>query len=226
MNPREWLDGLRKIDISDLDVNNLGSWPAAVKTIAGALVLIIVLALGYNFYLKDLQDQLDLSRANEVTLKEQFANKAYLATNLNAYKMQMKEMENSFGALLRQLPSDTEVPGLLEDITRTGLGSGLEFEEIKLLPEVTQQFYIELPIQITVVGAYHDLATFASGVASLPRIVTLHDFQIKPVEPGNTQKLRMSILAKTYRYNDKGCRNEGRQTAVHQCGLDQPGRLR
>jgi type IV pilus assembly protein PilO len=105
---------------------------------------------------------------------------------------------------LRQLPSDTEVPGLLEDITRTGLGSGLEFEEIKLLPEVTQQFYIELPIQITVVGAYHDLATFASGVASLPRIVTLHDFQIKPVEPGNTQKLRMSILAKTYRYNDKG----------------------
>ncbi|MDB6047480.1 MAG: pilus assembly protein PilP [Pseudomonas sp.] len=204
MNPKEWLDGLRKIDISDLDLNNLGSWPAAIKTIAGALVLIIVLALGYNFYLKDLQDQLDLSRAAEVTLKEQFATKAYQAANLNAYKVQMREMENSFGALLRQLPSDTEVPGLLEDITRTGLGSGLEFEEIKLLPEVTQQFYIELPIQITVVGAYHDLATFASGVASLPRIVTLHDFQIKPVEPGGTQKLRMSILAKTYRYNDKG----------------------
>lgn len=204
MNPREWLDGLRKIDINDLDLNNLGSWPAAVKTIAGALLLIIVLALGYNFYLKDLQDQLDQSRATEVTLKEQFATKAFQAANLNAYKVQMKEMENSFGALLRQLPGDTEVPGLLEDITRTGLGSGLEFEEIKLLPEVTQQFYIELPIQITVVGAYHDLATFVSGVASLPRIVTLHDFQIKPVEPGNTQKLRMSILAKTYRYNDKG----------------------
>jgi type IV pilus assembly protein PilO len=204
MNPREWLDSLRKIDINDLDLNNLGSWPAAVKTIAGALLLIIVLALGYNFYLKDLQDQLDLTRATEVTLKEQFATKAFQAANLNAYKVQMKEMENSFGALLRQLPGDTEVPGLLEDITRTGLGSGLEFEEIKLLPEVTQQFYIELPIQITVVGAYHDLATFVSGVASLPRIVTLHDFQIKPVEPGNTQKLRMSILAKTYRYNDKG----------------------
>lgn len=204
MNPREWLDSLRKIDINDLDLNNLGSWPAAVKTIAGALLLIIVLALGYNFYLKDLQDQLDQTRATEVTLKEQFATKAFQAANLNAYKVQMKEMENSFGALLRQLPGDTEVPGLLEDITRTGLGSGLEFEEIKLLPEVTQQFYIELPIQITVVGAYHDLATFVSGVASLPRIVTLHDFQIKPVEPGNTQKLRMSILAKTYRYNDKG----------------------
>lgn len=204
MNPREWLDSLRKIDINDLDLNNLGSWPAAVKTIAGALLLIIVLALGYNFYLKDLQDQLDQTRATEVTLKEQFATKAFQAANLSAYKVQMKEMENSFGALLRQLPGDTEVPGLLEDITRTGLGSGLEFEEIKLLPEVTQQFYIELPIQITVVGAYHDLATFVSGVASLPRIVTLHDFQIKPVEAGNTQKLRMSILAKTYRYNDKG----------------------
>ena len=116
----------------------------------------------------------------------------------------MLEMENTFGALLRQLPSDTEVPGLLEDITRTGLGSGLDFEEIKLLPEAAQQFYIELPIQITVVGAYHDLATFVSGVASLPRIVTLHDFDIKPLEGGSPGKLRMSILAKTYRYNDEG----------------------
>ncbi len=123
---------------------------------------------------------------------------------VKAVKAQMKEMEESFGALLRQLPSDTEVPGLLEDITRTGLGSGLEFEEIKLLPEVAQQFYIELPIQISVVGGYHDLATFVSGVSSLPRIVTLHDFEIKPVAPGSTSKLRMSILAKTYRYNDKG----------------------
>ena len=204
MNPKEWLDSLRKIDINDLDLNNLGSWPAAVKSIAGAMVLIIVLALGYNFYLKDLLDQLDQSRASEVSLKEQFATKAFKAANLDAYKAQMTEMQTSFGALLRQLPSDTEVPGLLEDITRTGLGSGLEFEEIKLLPEAAQQFYIELPIQITVVGAYHDLATFVSGVASLPRIVTLHDFEIKPVEPGSTQKLRMNILAKTYRYNDKG----------------------
>jgi type IV pilus assembly protein PilO len=204
MNPREWLESLRKIDFNDLDVHNLGSWPATVKFMSGALLLIVVLALGYNFYLKDLQDQLDQSRANEVTLKEQFATKAFKAANLNAYKAQMTEMETSFGALLRQLPSDTEVPGLLEDITRTGLGSGLEFEEIKLLPEAAQQFYIELPIQITVVGAYHDLATFVSGVASLPRIVTLHDFEIKPVDPGSTQKLRMTILAKTYRYNDKG----------------------
>lgn len=198
------LESLRKIDINDLDLNNIGSWPAAVKVIVCVLLTAAVLALGYNFHLSDMQAQLEQQAAEEETLKQQFSTKAFQAANLEAYKAQMKEMEESFGALLRQLPSDTEVPGLLEDITRTGLGSGLEFEEIKLLPEVTQQFYIELPIQISVVGGYHDLATFVSGVSSLPRIVTLHDFEIKPVEPGSTSKLRMSILAKTYRYNDKG----------------------
>src|SRR5690606_24569900 len=125
------LESLRKIDLADLDVNNLGSWPIAVKVITCVLLLIIVLALGYNFHLKDLELELDTKRAEEATLKDQFASKAFQAANLEAYKEQMKEMETSFGALLRQLPSDTEVPGLLEDITRTGLGSGLEFEEIK-----------------------------------------------------------------------------------------------
>lgn len=204
MNPSGWLEGLRKIDINDLDTNNIGSWPPAIKALAGGLLMVLVLALGYSFYLSDLEDQLGLKREEESTLKEQFATKARMAANLELYTQQMKEMENSFGVLLRQLPSDTEVPGLLEDITRTGLGSGLEFEEIKLLPEVTQQFYIELPIQITVTGAYHDLATFVSGVAGLPRIVTLHDFDLAPVDPEGGPKLRMSILAKTYRYNDKG----------------------
>lgn len=198
------LESLRKIDFSDLDFNNVGSWPAAVKFIAGLVLFIVIVALGYNFHLKDLQAQLELQQSQELSLKEQFSSKAYQAANLDAYKEQMQEMEVSFGALLKQLPSDTEVPGLLEDITRTGLGSGLEFEEIKLLPEVTQQFYIELPIQIKVVGAYHDLATFVSGVASLPRIVTLHDFDLVPVESDGVTTLRMSILAKTYRYNDKG----------------------
>lgn len=204
MTLSEWFEGLRKIDLSDLDLNNMGTWPAAVKAMVGALFMVLVLALGYNLFLKDLQGQLDQQHTDETTLKEQFATKAHMAANLERYTEQMKDMENSFGLLLRQLPGDTEVPGLLEDITRTGLGSGLEFEEIKLLPEVTQQFYIELPIQITVTGAYHDLATFVSGVAGLPRIVTLHDFEIKPVTPDIGSKLRMSILAKTYRYNDKG----------------------
>jgi type IV pilus assembly protein PilO len=204
MRPSEWLDGLRKIDINDLDTNNIGSWPPAIKALAGILLMIGVLGLGYNFYISDLETELDLKRAEESALKDQYASKASMAANLELYTQQMKEMENSFGVLLRQLPSDTEVPGLLEDITRTGLGSGLEFEEIKLLPEVTQPFYIELPIQITVTGAYHDLATFVSGVAGLPRIVTLHDFDLAPANPDGGSKLRMSILAKTYRYNDKG----------------------
>lgn len=204
MSLNESLAGLRKIDINDLDLNNIGSWPAAVKAIAGILAVVLVLALGYNFHLKDLQASLDQQRMEEETLKQQFSSKAFQAANLEAYRDQMKEAEVSFGALLKQLPSDTEVPGLLEDITRIGLDSGLEFEEIKLLPEVTQQFYIELPIQIQVVGSYHDLATFVSGVASQPRIVTLHDFELVPASQDSTSKLRMSILAKTYRYNDKG----------------------
>ncbi len=208
MSFAESIESLKKVELSELDVNNLGVWPVPVKVITCVLLLIIAVALGYNFYLKDLQENLTRLQGDEVALKEKFSSMAFQAANLDAYKVQMKEMEESFGALLRQLPSDTEVPGLLEDITRTGLGSGLEFEEIKLQPEVAQQFYIELPIQISVVGAYHDLATFVSGVASLPRIVTLHDFDIaaatKDDAGGSPSKLRMSILAKTYRYNDEG----------------------
>ena len=204
MKAPQWLESLRKVEFSELDLNNIGSWPVALKTIVASLVAVLILALGYNFLILDLENQLDAKVAEEETLKQQYTAKAFKAANLEAYIEQMKEMETSFGAMLRQLPSDTEVPGLLEDITRTGLGSGLEFEEIKLLPEVAQQFYIELPIQITVTGNYHDLATFVSGVASLPRIVTLHDFDVKPATQGDTSQLRMSILAKTYRYNDKG----------------------
>lgn len=202
MSLSESIASLKKVELSELDINNVGSWPGAIKFIACVLVLIIALFLGYNFYLKDLQASLDVSKAEESSLKQQFSTKAFQAANLDAYKAQMVEMEESFGALLRQLPSDTEVPGLLEDITRTGLGSGLEFEEIKLQPEVVQQFYIELPIQISVVGAYHDIATFVSGVASLPRIVTLHDFEVKPDGQDGSSRLHMNILAKTYRYND------------------------
>ncbi len=202
MSLADSLQSLRKIDVADLDLNNLGSWPAPVKFITGVILLAVVLALGYYLHLQDMQVQLEQQQAQEATLKQQFSSKAFQAANLDAYKKQMSEMETSFGALLRQLPSDTEVPGLLEDITRTGLGSGLEFEEIKLQPEVVQQFYIELPITIKVIGGYHDLATFVSGVSSLPRIVTLHDFEIKPEKDDSTSKLQMNIVAKTYRYNE------------------------
>ena len=204
MSPTEWFDGVRKIDISDLDSSNIGSWPPAIKVLVACLLMILVLAVGYSFSISELEGQLDLKREQELLLKEQFAAKSRMAANLQPYTRQMEEMEDAFSVLLRQLPSDTEVPGLLEDITRTGLGSGLEFEEIKLLSEVSRPFYIELPIQITVTGGYHDLAMFVSGVARLPRIVTLHDFELAPVNPEGGTKLRMSIQAKTYRDNGKG----------------------
>ena len=204
MSLQESLDGLKGLKSSDLTLDKAGSWPLLIKIIVGVVLLCGVLFLGYQLHLSELQAQLDKQVKQEETLRQEFASKAGQAASLEAYRKQMLDMEESFGALLRQLPSDTEVAGLLEDITRTGLGSGLEFSEIKLMPEVAQQFYIELPIQIKARGGYHDLATFVSGAASLPRIVTLHDFDIKPVSERPGAVLEMSILAKTYRYNDKG----------------------
>jgi type IV pilus assembly protein PilO len=213
------LNDLKKLDLSELDANNVGSWPILVKAIACVLLLLVVLGLGYQFQLQDRQADLEQRSAEEITLKEQFSSKAYQAANLDAYKSQMIEMEASFAGLLRQLPSDTEVPGLLEDITRTGLNSGLEFEGIKLLPEVTQQFYIELPIQMSVLGRYEDLATFASAVSSLPRIVTLHNFELKPDGASGSSRLRLNILAKTYRYNDKGLSSNDKGLSGKKKGL-------
>lgn len=204
MSVLDSLKSLGKIDFAELDLNNIGSWPVVVRSLACVIAFIAVLALGYFMHLTDLQEILERQKSEEASLKQQFTAKVSQAANLEEYKQQMQLMEASFEALLRQLPSDTEVPGLLEDITSAGLNSGLEFEEIKLLAEVTQPFYIELPIKIKVFGSYHDLATFVSAVAGMPRIVTLHDFSIRPVNAMNNSKLVMDILVKTYRYNDQG----------------------
>lgn len=198
------MESFKKIDLNNIDVNNVGSWPGALKFIVGLVLLVALLFAGYHFHLKDLQAVLERSEAQEVTLRQDFEAKSFRAANLEAYKAQLVEIEERFGTLLKQLPSDTEVPGLLEDITQMGLNSGLEFESITLQPETVKQFYIELPIRIVVQGSYHDMGTFVSSVASLPRIVTLHDFSIEPVSEGNGDLLKMSILARTYRYNDTG----------------------
>lgn len=200
------LDSLKKIELGDLDFNNLGAWPGALKVIVAIIVLAVLLFAGYHFHLKDLQGVLERAEGQEVTLRTEFTDKSFRAANLDAYKQQLVEIEDRFGELIRQLPSDTEVPGLLEDITQMGLNSGLEFESITLQPEVTTQFYVELPIRIVVQGTYHDIGTFVSSVAGLPRIVTLHDFSIAPVADSNPDLLKMSILAKTYRYNEAGGR--------------------
>ncbi|WP_373187181.1 type 4a pilus biogenesis protein PilO [Halopseudomonas sp.] len=198
------IESFKKIDVNNIDFNNVGSWPGALKFIVGLVLLIALMFAGYHFHLKDLQAGLERSEAQEVTLRKDFEAKSFRAANLEAYKAQLVEIEERFGTLLKQLPSDTEVPGLLEDITQMGLNSGLEFESITLQPETAKQFYIELPIMIVVQGSYHDMGTFVSSVASLPRIVTLHDFDISPVAEGNGDLLNMSILARTYRYNDEG----------------------
>jgi type IV pilus assembly protein PilO len=198
------MESLKKLDLNDLDFNNIGAWPGALKVIVGIVLLALLLVGGYHLHLKDLQAQLERVAAVEVTLREEFASKSFRAANLEAYKVQLEEIEERFGELIRQLPSDTEVPGLLEDITQMGLNSGLEFESITLQPEVITQFYIELPISIVVQGTYHDIGTFVSSVAGLPRIVTLHNFNIAPINEASPDLLKMSILAKTYRYNEAG----------------------
>ena len=190
---------LQDFDINDLDFDNIGSWPGPIKVIVWILTFVGVLAAGYFYVIQDLQTSLSTAQGKEITLKQEFERKAFQAANLDAYRKQMDEMEESFGALLSQLPSDTEVPGLLEDITNKGLESGLEIESIKLGNEAAQEFYIELPIEISVTGGYHDLGAFVSGIAGLPRIVTLHNFSI---EKGDGGSLKMKISAKTYRYKD------------------------
>ena len=192
---------LRDFDVNDLDFDTVGSWPLPIKMFIWVVVLGGVLAFGYYYHIEDLQIQLEGERKKEVQLKKDFEKKAFQAANLEAYRQQMREMEESFGALVSQLPSDTEVPGLLEDITNKGLLNGLNIASIDLLPEQAREFYVELPISIVASGSYHDLGAFISGMAALPRIVTLHDFNIS-APGGNANQLQMRIIAKTYRYRD------------------------
>lgn len=192
------------LTLDGLDMHNMATWPALGKALLGVLLMVLLLVLGYSFYLRDLQARLVLARAGEDELKQVFVSKAHQAAHLQPYLEQMGVMQSAFATLLRQLPGDTEMPGLLEDISRAGSGSGLELEEIKLLPEVNQPFYVELPIQISARGAYHDLAAFVSAVSALPRIVTLHDFSIRPLDSSEGPTLRMNILARTYRSADSG----------------------
>ncbi len=193
---------MKNIDLNDLDFSNLGAWPAPVKIGLIIAVGIIVLAAGYFLDIKNQQETLDRARSEEVTLKRDFEVKQQKSVNLEAYRIQMKDMEESFGAMLRQLPSKTEVEHLLVDISQTGLASGIEFVLFKPEAEQFTEFYAELPIKIKMTGTYHQFGSFVSGVAALPRIVTLHNIFIrsgaKPNDP-----LTMDLTAKTYRYLDE-----------------------
>lgn len=189
------------IEWNELEVNDIGAWPMAAKVLVLAIVFVLIIFLGYWLDTKSQLAVLNAAENEELTLRQTFETKQQKTANLAVYKEQMIMMKASFGALLRQLPEKTEVPGLLEDISHQGLAAGLEFRTIRLLPEKEIDFYVELPIEISVVGNYHQLGEFVSNVASLPRIVTLHDFVIKPLSPETGgESLIMNITAKTYRY--------------------------
>lgn len=195
------INDLKNFDWADLqDFDTMGVWPVAVKIIIVVVIFAACLAGGYFFHIQNLQIELEQVQSEENDLRVEFEQKAFLAANLEEYRAQTVEMEESFEELLRQLPSETEVPGLVDDVTETGEGSGLEFDNIALQGEVVQEFYVELPIDIDVVGDYHDFGTFVSGVASLDRIVTLHDFTIN--SRAEDTDLAMNITARTYRYRD------------------------
>ena len=184
-----------------LDPNNIGSWPIAAKVIVILSLCGTILFAGYYLDTSDQLIVLETAQAKEETLKKTFETKQAKARNLAAYKEQMVEMERSFGTLLQQLPGKTEVPGLLDDISRVGIQSGMVFEYFKPEAETPQGFYAELPISIRVKGNYHQFGNFVSGTAALPRIVTLHNFSISQGK-GNDD-MTMVATAKTYRYLEK-----------------------
>lgn len=186
-------------DLNHIDWENMGSWPLPGKIVFCALIFIAVLAGGYFALIADQMSTLTSAEQREVTLKKDYENKAFRVANLDAYKAQLAEMEEGFGSLLKQLPRDTEVPGLIDDISAAALSAGLQLNTIDPQKMTRTEFYMELPINIEVVGGYHEMGAFVSSVASLPRIVTLHDFAIDGA--GKENGLKMKILAKTYQYS-------------------------
>lgn len=188
-------------DINNLDPNNPGVWPTPIKAVVFAVVFVLILLAGWKF---DVVQQREELASLEKKQEEQLGIldvRQKKAANLDALKEQMKEMEQSFGDMVKQLPNKTEVAGLLIDISQTGLASGLEFKLFQPKGERPKEFYAELPISLSVVGDYHQFGEFVSGIAALPRIVTTHNINIKPLDNsgGPTPQLEMTAVAKTYR---------------------------
>ncbi len=187
--------------VNDIDFNESGEWPLIGKIVAGLLICAVIWGGGYYFLIKEKRAELSRLEQTENELRTSFEIKQSKAVNLEAYKEQLKEMEVSFASMLQQLPRKSEVADLLLDISRTGLVNGLEFELFKPEEERPIDFYIELPITMRVTGSYHQFAEFISGIAALPRIVTMHDFKMGPLTTNGD--MTMDITAKTYRYVDE-----------------------
>ncbi|MEM7279310.1 MAG: type 4a pilus biogenesis protein PilO [Pseudomonadota bacterium] len=200
-------------ELKTLDTGDVGRWPAPFRIAAIAIIFVLVASLGTYFLVyKNKLPLLEKEQARELELKQKFESDQRKAANLSAYKEQLAQMERSFGTMLRQLPGETEIPNLIVDISQTGLGAGLDEKLFETQDESPQGFYAEKPIKIKLAGGFHEIAHFASGVAALPRIVTLHDINIKPEVAGRGQsqagpteapdRLVLEVTAKTYRYLD------------------------
>ncbi len=189
-------------ELKDVNLTNIGTSPLWVKVLLIGVVCIAILFAGYWLHHKNQLEDLKRVQAKEVELRSTFENKAEKAANLELYKVQLEEMRRTFGTLLRQLPSKTEIPALIVDISQTGLASGLEIELFKPNPESRKEFYAEKPISLRVKGDYHQFGAFASEIAALPRIVTLHNISLTP-SSGNDKDMTMTATAKTYRYLDE-----------------------
>jgi type IV pilus assembly protein PilO len=195
------LEELNNLDIND--IKNIGTAPGILKGILIVILCLIVAAAGYFLVTTPKLEELNKVEKEELQLKAVFDEKAAKAANLDAYKQQLDEMRQSFGALLRQLPNKTEIETLLTDISQTGISSGLEIELFKPEGLVPKDFYAEYPIKLKVTGRYHQFAQFVSGVAALPRIVTLQNIEIEPAGKDSGLKLSMELTAVTYQYLDE-----------------------
>jgi type IV pilus assembly protein PilO len=191
-------------ELRSLDPRDPGRWPLPVLAAAVAVTFLVVALLGWYFFVWDGQrPELQRREGEEQQLRQEFRDKHAKAVNLDVYKQQLKDIERSFGALLRQLPGKTEVPSLLVDISQTGLAAGLQEKLFQPEPEQKKDFYAELPIKIKLTGSYHQFGEFVSGIAALPRIVTLHDIKITPDNKDAYDQLSLELTAKTYRYLDE-----------------------
>ncbi|MBD3671579.1 MAG: type 4a pilus biogenesis protein PilO [Gammaproteobacteria bacterium] len=185
-------------EFRNLDLSEIGSWPTPAKVVVWVMMVGVILFVGYQLLLAPSLARLELEQKQERNLKQDLEIKYLLASNLEAHREQMQRMQQMFGDLLGQLTSETEVAGLLEDISLTGVKHGLAFDYFKPEPEVQREFYVELPIRMRVKGSYHQFGRFISELASLSRIVTLHDIRISQIK--GERQLMMELVAKTYRY--------------------------
>ncbi len=195
-------------ELQSLDINDVGRWPFLFRAALIVLVFSVVMGLGiYWTIIQDKAPQLSRAQEDEQNLRVTFENKQRKAANYDAYKRQLSQIEQSFGTMLRQLPGETEIPSLIVDISQTGLAAGLQEKLFQPQAEIPKDFYAEKPIKIRLSGGYHEMANFVSGIASLPRIVTLHDISIVPEAQDSFDRLSLEVTAKTYRYLDEEADN-------------------